>query len=177
MSDAHLTQLLTQRREISADVVNVDEPLHQLVLVQIGDQSFAFLGKHIREILVRPTVYFVPGCPESMEGVINLRGSIESVIRLHGLLQVASQSASDQSGFVLMGETEQLTSGIRVEALIDMIEVVESGLQPRSAPILNVLSCPRRLPKPLSVIGKQLLQTEHSDGFMLITNNMRNIRR
>lgn len=169
MSDAHLTQLLTQRREISADVVNVDEPLHQLVLVQIGDQSFAFLGKHIREILVRPTVYFVPGCPESMEGVINLRGSIESVIRLHGLLQVASQPASDQSGFVLMGETEQLTSGIRVEALIDMIEVVESALQPppTSLPIhltpyvSHIVSYQH---KPVAVLSLQQLFADYAQG-------------
>ncbi len=170
MSDAQLTQLLTQRREISADVVNVDEPVHQLVLVQMADQSFAFLGKQIREILVDPRVYFVPGCPDSMEGVINLRGSIQSVIRLHALLQLASPVAeSGASSFVLMGETEQLTSGIRVEALIDMIEVVESALQPppSSLPahltpyVAHIINYQQ---KPVAVLSLQQLFTDYAQG-------------
>lgn len=169
MSDAHLMQLLTQRREISADVVNVDEPVHQLVFVEMGGQSFAFLGKHIREILVRPTVYFVPGCPDSMEGVINLRGSIESVIRLHGLLQLTPQQVIESSSFVLMGETEQLTSGIRVEALIDMVEVVESALQPppTSLPVhltpyvSHIVSYQQQ---PVAVLSLQQLFTDYAQG-------------
>lgn len=169
MSDAHLMQLLTQRREISADVVNVDEPVHQLVFVEMGGQSFAFLGKHIREILVRPTVYFVPGCPDSMEGVINLRGSIESVVRLHGLLQLTPQQVIESSSFVLMGETEQLTSGIRVEALIDMVEVVESALQPppTSLPVhltpyvSHIVSYQQQ---PVAVLSLQQLFTDYAQG-------------
>lgn len=135
MSDALLTQLLARRREISHEVVDVDEPSHQLVLVRMGEQLYALAGQSIREILAQPEVCWVPGCPSSMEGVINLRGTIESVIRLHDLLQCGESSSSSNS-FVLIAETASLRTGIRVEGLLDMIEVSESALQapPTSLP-------------------------------------------
>lgn len=136
MSDAHLAQWLTQKREMSADVVNVDQPSQQVVLVRIGDQTFAFPGQAIREILAQPALFFVPGCPSSMEGVIHLRGQIETVIRLHDLLHCSEPSDQASSFFVLMGETAQLRTGIRVEAIIDMIELSPASLQspPSSLP-------------------------------------------
>jgi purine-binding chemotaxis protein CheW len=142
-----LTQLLAQKREISKTVVDVDEPSVTLVLVQIGQETFAFLGSMIREILANPKTYFIPGCPASLEGVMNLRGNIESVIRLDGLLQIAQMGADAQGGFVLLGETEQMRSGIRVEAVLDMIEVAESSL----------LTPPSHLPEPLARYVSRML--------------------
>lgn len=130
MSDALLTQLLAQRREMYQEVVDVDEPIQQLLIIGIGEQKFAIFGHYLREILSDPDVCWVPGCPDSIEGVINLRGRIESVIRLHERLRTGMPSTELSAGFVLIAETEEIRTGIRIEALIDMIEISESELQP-----------------------------------------------
>ena len=80
-----LDDILSQRHDAQRAVVNVDEPQLKLVVFALGGQWFAFHGSSVREILAQPTVHFVPGCPSSLEGVIHVRGDIESVLRLHEL--------------------------------------------------------------------------------------------
>ena len=77
-----LDQILRQRHGARQEVVNVDERMVKLVIFALGPHWFAFHGTHIREILAQAVVHFVPGCPPSLEGVINVRGDIATVIRL-----------------------------------------------------------------------------------------------
>jgi purine-binding chemotaxis protein CheW len=88
MSETTLDQVLTQRRESRQEIVNVDEPTVKLVIFALGEKYFAFHGERIREILAQADVFFVPGSPASLEGVINVRGDIESVIRPHEMLHL-----------------------------------------------------------------------------------------
>jgi purine-binding chemotaxis protein CheW len=147
MTESTLSQVLTQRREISNEIVNVDEPSVKLVIVSISGEWFAFHGSSIREILAQAKVFFIPGCPDSMEGVINLRGNIESVIRLQNMLQLPPPQHTDNS-HILIGQTNSMSSGIRVDKVIDMIDVVESELQ----------SPPSTLPSHLSSIVSSIIQ-------------------
>jgi purine-binding chemotaxis protein CheW len=146
-----LTQALTKRREINRDIVNVDEPTVKLVIVSIAGECFAFHGNHIREILAQAKVFFIPGCPDSMEGVINLRGNIESVIQLQNMLQLATKDQIENS-HILIGQTKSMSSGIRVDKVIDMIDIVESALQ----------SPPNTLPAHLSNIVSSIIQFQQS---------------
>lgn len=68
-------------------IIDVDEPCQQLVLFRLAEQRFALPGSAVNEILNGDQpVYFVPGLPASTEGVIHLRGNIESVVTLQALL-------------------------------------------------------------------------------------------
>lgn len=138
MNESTLDQLLTHRREAQQNTVNVDEPLVQLVVFALGDAWFAFHGEHIREILSHTQVFFVPGGPPSLEGVINVRGEIESVIRPHEMLHL-SDSGVDPSSSILMGHGASMRSGIRVDRIIDVIEVGQSNIQ----------ASPSNLPEPM----------------------------
>jgi len=149
MSASKLSQALTQRREINKEIVNVDERSVKLVIVNMGGEYFAFHANHIREILAQTDVFFMPGCPDSMEGVINLRGNIESVIRLHSMLQLPAPSSTEDT-HILLGHASSMSSGIRVEQVIDMIDVVESALQ----------SPPSTLPPHLNALVSSVIQFE-----------------
>ncbi len=52
----------------------------QYLTFQLGDEIFAIDVSHVREILEFTTVTKVPGTPEYMRGVINLRGSVVPVL-------------------------------------------------------------------------------------------------
>lgn len=129
MSELTLDQVLTQRREANREIVNVDEPTTKLVIFQLAGQWFAFHGERIREILSQVEVFFVPGCPASLEGVINVRGDIESVVHLNGILHLPASDAGRASS-ILLGRGGGMTSGIRVEEVIDVVDVVQSNIHP-----------------------------------------------
>lgn len=132
MNDTNLDQVLSQRLDASRDIVNVDIPTVKLVIFELGEQRFAFHGSHIREILAQAEVFFLPGCPSSLEGVINVRGDIESVMRPHAMLQVAD-NAVGRSSSILLGEGSGMRSGIRVDRVVDVTDVPQSSIQPPGA--------------------------------------------
>ncbi len=129
MSDTDLDQILARRKTASRETVNVDEPLVKLVIFALGNDWFAFHGERIREIMTRATIFFVPGCPASLEGVINVRGDIESVIRLNELFQIPLPDPAATSA-ILLGRVRDLNSGIRVDRVVDVIDLPQGMLQP-----------------------------------------------
>lgn len=135
MSENTLDQVLTLRREANQDIVNVDEPVVKLVFFELSGQRFAFYGNRIREILAQIDVFFVPGCPASLEGVINVRGDIESVIRPHDMLQLPDHTTpeSGRASSILLGQGSGIRSGIRVDRVIDVLDVQQSDILPPPA--------------------------------------------
>ena len=129
--DEHATTLddiLARKRQTGGEVVNVDEPTVKLVFFSLGEQWYAFYGESIREVLADHEVYYLPGCPSSMEGVINVRGDIESVIRLRSVLGLPEVKLAASSR-ILLGKTGAMSSGIRVDCVEEVLDVLYSAIQ------------------------------------------------
>ncbi|MDR3412827.1 MAG: chemotaxis protein CheW [Formivibrio sp.] len=124
-----LDDILARKQQAVAAVVNVDEPITKLVFFSLGEQWYAFHGENISEVLASSEVYFLPGCPASLEGVINVRGDIESVIRLRPLLGLPDVKAAAGSR-ILLGQARAMRSGIRVDRVEEVLDVLESAIQP-----------------------------------------------
>ncbi|CAK0762422.1 Purine-binding chemotaxis protein CheW [Gammaproteobacteria bacterium] len=133
-----LDAILATRREISSQILSVDEPTVQLVVFVLQGEWHAFHGDRIREILPYGTVHFIPGCPSSLEGVINVRGDIASVICLETLFGRPNTLPSRNTA-ILLGQGGGMESGIRVDEVVDVLEIPVSAIQ---AP-------PATLPDPL----------------------------
>lgn len=132
MTPTSLDTALEARAQLKQQIVDVDEPSVKLVVVRIGHERFAFHASHIREILSDQPVFTLPGSPDSLEGVIHVRGNIESVVRLNRLLQQPEDSDTSHQR-ILMGKTDILSSGIRVDEMIDLFDTVISSIQPPPA--------------------------------------------
>lgn len=124
-----LDDILHQRAARQA-IVDVDEPTTQLVVFTLGADWFAFAAAHVREILAQAQVFFVPGCPPALEGVINVRGDIQSVLRLHSLLQLPAGKAN---GAILLAQSSSMGSGIRIDQVIDVVTLPHSSIGPPPA--------------------------------------------
>ncbi len=124
-----LADLLEQRRHAGSRIVEVDAPTVKLVVFAIGAALFAFPGANVTEILPLTTIYPVPGCPPSLEGVINVRGDIASVIRLGDLLG-ETHAATDRRTAILLGQGNAMSSGLRVDRVVDVLDVLEEIIQP-----------------------------------------------
>lgn len=143
---SQLDQLLTAQKTNQHRIVDVDEPVVKLVIFRLADQYFAFYGAAIKEVIAGDTkVYFLPAMPASVEGVMNIRGDIESVISLHELLQLSAAVNKDNSALamtassILLGKTNAMHSGLRVDQLLDVVDVPTSQLQPPPASLPEYL--------------------------------------
>lgn len=126
-----LVQTLAQRRLEQAETHFGDEPVRKLVIFRLDEELFAFLGENVREILPMGRLFFVPGCPTSLDGVINVRGDIESVISLFTLLgKPVPESHAEEA--ILLGKAANMQSGIRVGRVVDVLDVLEKDIQPPS---------------------------------------------
>ncbi|GDX05267.1 chemotaxis protein CheW [Buttiauxella sp. A111] len=129
-----LEQILSHYQDENREIANVDEPQCSLVLFKVADKNFAFYGAQIKEILADRPVSWVPGCPPTLEGVINHRGRVESVININQLVEApASDSVGKRS--ILMGRGQKMQSGILVDKLVDVLDVAESLIHPAAEPL------------------------------------------
>ena len=69
----------------------------------------------------------MPGCPPALEGVIDVRGTIWSVLRLGDLLGSAHGMPSRRAA-ILLGSAAGMDSGLRVDAVDDVLEVAQRSV-------------------------------------------------
>lgn len=126
-----LEQVLAERQTSSREIIDVDEPQTQLVIFRLFDRHFAFPGGSIREVINGTTdVFYVPGMHASVEGVMNLRGDIQSVLSLNGLLHLPDSDVQEPARAILLGSGAGIQTGIRIDQLLDVTEVAQSRLKP-----------------------------------------------
>ncbi|MBF0471895.1 MAG: chemotaxis protein CheW [Gammaproteobacteria bacterium] len=125
-----LEHYLEQKKSLGREIVNVDEPQQKLVIFTLGNERYAFPGKQIREILIQQPLFFVPGTPPALEGVINLRNAIVSVLRLDLLLNLPQGEDLSDKPTVIIGEGGAFYSGIRVDRVLDVMDVPQSFIHP-----------------------------------------------
>ncbi|UHD14812.1 chemotaxis protein CheW [Thiocapsa bogorovii] len=133
-----LDMILDRRRGAGAQVVEVETAKVKLVIFVVGEALLAFPARVLVEILPLTTIHFVPGCPPALEGVINVRGDIASVVRLGDLLGLTHAPSARRSA-ILLARGTQVRSGLRVDRVVDVLDVTEASIQ---AP-------PDSLPEPL----------------------------
>lgn len=124
-----LEQILALRRSAGGGAAQAEQATRELLIFELGPQRFAFAGHQVREVLPPMPVSFVPGCPASLEGVINVRGDIESLINLF-LLLGQPMPGDAGSTCVLLGRAGAMQSGIRVGPVVDVAAVPERDIQP-----------------------------------------------
>jgi len=165
-----LDQLLADGSSGSGEVVNVDEPMVKVAIFALNGEWYALYGGNVREVLPPSAVFFIPGCPPSLEGVINLRGDIESVLRIKQLLGLPDGEAGRHSS-ILIGRGGGMTSGIRVDEVVDVVDLPESAIQASSSPLpepLNryVVGALRYHDRPVTLLDLELIFDEYRRGLV-----------
>ncbi|MFN3077619.1 MAG: chemotaxis protein CheW [Alphaproteobacteria bacterium] len=148
-----LDEVLALRRGgESGSVVDVDEPHVKLVIFRLGEAWFAFPGDKIREVLADSPVFFLPGCPPALEGVINVRGEILSVLHLRSVMGRLSL-ADTVTTRILVGHGRTMRSGIRVDRVEDVVDLPESLIEAPPHTISDTLAA--------LVVGIVLFRGQH----------------
>lgn len=111
-----------RKRKSCTETVEVEEEKAELVIFILNGDHYAFYGSDIREILPYQEIAFVPGCPDSILGIINVRGDIESVVNLHKIMSLGETQVTKNSR-IIIAQKEGIRSGILVDSVEDVINV------------------------------------------------------
>ncbi len=136
-SDRILERL--RKRSVREQIVDVEEEKVKLVIFSIADDYYAFNGSDVKEILLPPgDISYVPGAPDYVLGVINVRGDIESVVAINTFLSLPESKKTSRSR-IAIAVNGGVRSGIMVDSIEDVLDVPASAIKP-----------------PLSTLGQSL---------------------
>jgi purine-binding chemotaxis protein CheW len=149
------TRLLgeVKANRLSQDMVEEAEEWVKIVLFRAGSGHYAFFGHNIREILSGNEIHWVPGLPEFLPGLINVRGDIESVIDIQCLLG-EPRGATGGPGLIAMAVGGTFRSGIMVDAIEDVLDIPVNSIQP---PLITLGAGVRDLVAGQIQLGKRLI--------------------
>jgi len=86
---------------------------------------------HVQEVLRVSEIAPVPGAPEYILGIINLRGNVVTVVDTRSRFGLPTGDVTDTSRIVII-ESDKQVVGILVDAVAEVVELAESQID--SAP-------------------------------------------
>ena len=101
----------------------------QVVGFRIGTETFGVRIGSVREIVRVPEITAVPNAPESIEGVINLRGKIIPFMDLRKRFG-SPNVQSDKKNRILVVELEKRLLGLIVNSASEVIKIPPSEIEP-----------------------------------------------
>jgi purine-binding chemotaxis protein CheW len=106
-------------------------PTRRLLLFEVGGQAFAAEMSSIREIVPSQPVTRLPGAPPSVSGLINLRGTIVTVI--DGGTTLRQSHWRRTGGLILLAGYRDGVIGVGIDDVRDIHDATEEQFGPRPA--------------------------------------------
>ena len=107
-----------------------DSPTLHAVIFRIGALNCAAPAGIVREILPRLSATRIPGVAESIDGLVNVRGSLLTVIDGHRLLH--QERRAEDEGAIVVLEVAGRRYGLAVGQVVDFLEVPERAIAERA---------------------------------------------
>ncbi len=107
------------------------DPVIQLVTFRLRDETYGINVMHVQEVLRVSEIAPVPGAPDYVLGIINLRGNVVTVIDTRSRFGLPMAEVTDTSRIVII-ESDKQVVGIMVDAVAEVVELTESQID--SAP-------------------------------------------
>lgn len=110
---------------------------NQVVSFRIGRELFGVYIHIVQEIVRVPEITPVPEMPSFVEGVINLRGKIVSIVDLGTRLGIEG-TARSRSSRILIIEVEKKVLGLLVDAVTEILRIPPESVEPAPDIITSV---------------------------------------
>jgi purine-binding chemotaxis protein CheW len=106
-----------------------NSPALHAVVFRIGEVVCAAPAGIVREILPRLPATRIPGVPDAVEGLVNVRGSLLTVLDGHLLLQQERRPTDE--GAIIVLQVKGRNYGLGVSAVLDFLEVPAASVVER----------------------------------------------
>jgi purine-binding chemotaxis protein CheW len=107
-----------------------DPPTLHAVIFRIGALICAAPAGIVREILPRLPATRIPGVAEAIEGLVNVRGTLLTVLDGHILLQQSRQA--EDEGAIVVVDVAGRRYGLGVGQVVDFLEVPDRSIAARA---------------------------------------------
>jgi purine-binding chemotaxis protein CheW len=102
----------------------------QLVSFKLGKETFAVDVGQVREIGKVEEITQVPRMPDFIEGVMNLRGQITTVIDLRRRFGISGDGGRTSQSRIIVAEVGENQLGIIVDSVQDVIRISSKSISP-----------------------------------------------
>lgn len=104
------------------------EPVNQWVTFRLGDETYGVNVMQVQEVLRITEIAPVPGAPDYVVGIINLRGNVVTVIDTRKRFGLYPKDLDDASRIVII-ESDQHVIGILVDSVAEVVELRASEIE------------------------------------------------
>ncbi len=110
---------------------NARDPVLQWVTYRLGDELYGINVMQVQEVLRVSEIAPVPGAPEYVLGIVNLRGNVVSVIDTRTRFGLPAREVDDASRVVIIEAQDQVV-GLLVDSVAEVVYLRASEID--SAP-------------------------------------------
>lgn len=108
---------------------SVEDEIFQRVTFQLESETYGINVMQVQEILRYSEIASVPGAPDYVLGIINLRGNVVTVIDTRSRFGLMPSEITDNSRIVII-EAEKQVIGILVDSVAEVVYLKKSEMEP-----------------------------------------------
>lgn len=127
--DKFQTILHQRAQRLSRPVEEKREKTIKLIVFSLGEEVYGFGAEYAREVVHAERIAVVPCAPDFIEGVINLRGNIISVIDLAKILNIHDKTRVGER-WVIVVDAGPIEVALHIDVFHGVFDVPESSIEP-----------------------------------------------
>jgi purine-binding chemotaxis protein CheW len=103
---------------------------YKYLVFRLGSEEYALAARHVSEIVGMQYITIVPNLDRHIRGVINLRGKVIPVIDSRLRFGLEECEYDERTCIVLAQEEEYGTTGLIVDAVVEVADIHEEQISP-----------------------------------------------
>jgi len=106
-----------------------DAQKNRFLTFHLGKESYGIEIQYVTEIIVMQEITKVPDLPESMIGVVNLRGNVISVMDMRTRFHLEEREYDDRTCIIVV-DVEEVAIGLLVDTVNEVLNIPEEQVDP-----------------------------------------------
>jgi purine-binding chemotaxis protein CheW len=122
---------MTDQNKLDKNVADNNDEVSQWITYKLGEETYGINVMQVQEVLRHTEIASVPGSPEYVLGIINLRGNVVSVIDTRSRFGLPPSDITDNTRIVIIESDDQIV-GVLVDSVAEVVDLCTSEIE--SAP-------------------------------------------
>ncbi|WP_136482604.1 chemotaxis protein CheW [Vibrio sp. H11] len=118
---------MSQTNEVEVRKEHSNDEVLQWVTFQLEEETYGINVMQVREVLRYTEIAPVPGAPDYVLGIINLRGNVVTVIDTRSRFGLMQGEATDNTRIIVI-ESERQVIGILVDSVAEVVYLRSSEI-------------------------------------------------
>jgi purine-binding chemotaxis protein CheW len=107
---------------------NIEDPILQWVTFRLSGETYGVNVMQVQEVLRYTEIAPVPGAPDYVLGIINLRGNVVTVIDTRNRFSLTNDEVTDATRIVIV-EADEHVVGLLVDSVAEVVYLRQSEIE------------------------------------------------